>query len=244
MNSGIYKITNTSNGHFYIGQSRNLRRRWYLHRNNSTKTKKHYTVLERAFKKYGIDSFVFEVIEYCSVEQLDEREIYYISTLNPQYNMNSGGAGNRDRACTEDTKKLLSKCGKSQWNNYDDETKQRIVQNQLTGPRVGSHRSKETKALLSRRTREYFQRKGGMPEEQRLKISRALCGKSRPNYKHYKPVRAISDGEIKYEFGSIKEAAESLHVNGTSICRCLHGGQKTAGGYSWEYCSQETIRKE
>ena len=78
MSSGIYKITNTLDGHFYIGQSRNLERRWYLHKNNATKVKVHYTVLEKAFKKYGIDSFEFEVIEYCPVERLNEREIYYI----------------------------------------------------------------------------------------------------------------------------------------------------------------------
>ena len=114
----------------------------------------------------------------------------------------------------------------------------------MTGPRVGSHRSKETKKLLSQKTKAYFQRNGGMPEEQKLKISCALHGKPRPNYGHYKPVRAVFDGEIEYEFGSIKEAAATLQIDGGSIVNCLKGKRKTAGGYSWEYCSQETIRKE
>lgn len=244
MSSGIYKITNTLNGHFYIGQSRNLDRRWYLHKNNATKIKTHYTVLEKAFKKYGISSFEFEVIEHCPVEQLDEREIYYISNQKPQYNMNSGGAGNNDYVCREDTKDILRKYGKRQWERYDDETKRKIVQTQLTGPRVGSHRSMETKKLLSQKTKAYFQHNGGMPDDQKLKISYALRGKSRPNYGHYKPVRAVFDGEVKYEFGSIKEAAATLQIDGGSIVNCLKGKRKTAGGYSWEYCSQETIRKE
>ncbi len=244
VSSGIYRITNTVNGHFYIGQSRNIKRRWYLHKNNATKTKKHYTVLEKAFKKYGIEAFAFEIIEFCSVDDLDSREMFYISKMHPQYNMNSGGAGNNDYVCREETKKLLSTYGKRQWDNYDEETKKKIVQSQLTGPRKGSHRSQETKALLAERSKAYFQKMGGMPESQKKKISDSLKGKPRPNYGHYKPVIAFKEGTEVGRFGSIKEATATLCVSGSGIVHCLKGDQKTAGGYSWEYCSQETIRKE
>ena len=30
--SGIYKITNTITGEFYIGSSKNIRQRWYTHK--------------------------------------------------------------------------------------------------------------------------------------------------------------------------------------------------------------------
>lgn len=34
--------------------------------------------IHRAIRKYGIENFSFEIIEECSIEQLDEREKYWI----------------------------------------------------------------------------------------------------------------------------------------------------------------------
>ena len=71
---GIYKITNKINGHSYIGQSVNILKRWNKHRSFESSNAQY--PLYRAFKKYGIDNFIFQIIEECPVEKLDEREIY------------------------------------------------------------------------------------------------------------------------------------------------------------------------
>lgn len=47
-------------------------------------------------RKYGIDNFSFEIIEECQIEQLNEREIYWISQYNSNlpefgYNLTKGG---------------------------------------------------------------------------------------------------------------------------------------------------------
>ena len=73
-NSGIYKITNLINNKVYIGQSIQLKVRWQQH----LTSKKKY-ILYKAFKKYGIENFSFEIIEYCPPEKLNEREKYWIS---------------------------------------------------------------------------------------------------------------------------------------------------------------------
>ena len=57
--SGIYKITNTVNGKVYIGQSIHLRRRIKIHQTVNSEHNKH---LKRAFKKYGLEKFTFEII--------------------------------------------------------------------------------------------------------------------------------------------------------------------------------------
>ena len=36
----------------------------------------------KAIQKYGVNNFIFEVIEECSVDMLDEREKYWILKLN------------------------------------------------------------------------------------------------------------------------------------------------------------------
>ena len=57
---GIYKITNKINGKCYIGQSNDIHRRWKQELAPNAKLNPH---LARAFEKYGIDNFEFEIIE-------------------------------------------------------------------------------------------------------------------------------------------------------------------------------------
>ena len=89
--TGIYKITNLINNKIYIGQSTNIQNRWEEHKFYSSNE---HTALQAAFKKYGISSFSFEVIEECPKEKLDEREIYWIKfydSYNNGYNLTKGG---------------------------------------------------------------------------------------------------------------------------------------------------------
>lgn len=85
---GIYKITNKQNNHCYIGQSRNIEKRWSNHIYHD-KSKDEYP-LYRAFKKYGLDNFSFEILEECDLAQLNEREQYYIKLYQPEYNQTVG----------------------------------------------------------------------------------------------------------------------------------------------------------
>lgn len=92
MTCGIYMIKNKKTGQIYIGQSINIERRWNFHYNN----KKSY--IDRAINKYGIDNFIFKIIEELPKDSLllNEREEYWInyydSYNNKQhYNLTPGG---------------------------------------------------------------------------------------------------------------------------------------------------------
>lgn len=91
---GIYKISCTINNKFYIGSSKEIEKRWNRHIND-LKLNKHYNIIfQRIFNKYGIDNFIFEVIEYCDINDLLIREQYYLDTLKPIINIckqSSGG---------------------------------------------------------------------------------------------------------------------------------------------------------
>lgn len=91
MSVGIYKITNKINGKSYIGLSSNIEERFKKHRQ-----KQGEKILYSAFEKYGIENFEFSVLEYCLLEQLAEREKYWIAyydTYNNGYNATLGGEG-------------------------------------------------------------------------------------------------------------------------------------------------------
>ena len=81
---GIYKITNLINNKCYIGQSIHILIRWNKHRSaafNNEDSCYNYP-LYRAFRKYGLENFSFEIIEECSQQELDEKELYYIEYYN------------------------------------------------------------------------------------------------------------------------------------------------------------------
>ena len=89
---GIYKITNKVNGKVYIGQSTNIQERWNRHKKNM---KNGTNKLYQAMRFYGIENFIFTIIEECSKEQLNEREIYWILQYNSYkegYNSTLGGS--------------------------------------------------------------------------------------------------------------------------------------------------------
>lgn len=93
----IYKITNVANGKVYIGQTKvglHVRKREHV---NKLKNGKHRNIhLKEEYAKYGLNSFVFEIIQYCSVEDLEESEKNWIKKFNSDnreygYNIESGG---------------------------------------------------------------------------------------------------------------------------------------------------------
>lgn len=93
---GIYKITNIANGKSYVGQSTDIHRRWRTEIANSNNVNSHsydYPLM-RAFRKYGINNFKFEVIEECKNEELNQKEMYwidYFDTFFHGYNQTLGG---------------------------------------------------------------------------------------------------------------------------------------------------------
>ena len=96
---GIYKITNLVNQKCYIGQSVDIARRWNDHKRVAfdSSNKNYDYPLYKAIREYGINSFEFSVLEECAPEDLDDKEMYYISLYNSYgkgYNQNAGGHGN------------------------------------------------------------------------------------------------------------------------------------------------------
>lgn len=98
---GIYKITNNINGKSYIGKSSNINSRWLTHRNLDYGRSPNKT-LYKAFIKYGLNNFSFEIIEEMTLKDYEnfsnEREKYwinYFNTYHDGYNDTPGGDGGR-----------------------------------------------------------------------------------------------------------------------------------------------------
>ena len=84
--SGIYKITNTITGDFYIGSSKDVKQRWAAHKKPTTWKNHPNNQLYKDMQEYGKDKFEFQVLEEVEACSLKEKEQYFIETLKPTYN--------------------------------------------------------------------------------------------------------------------------------------------------------------
>jgi group I intron endonuclease len=103
---GIYKITNPK-GKIYIGKSKNIEDRF-----KSYKKLQHceqQTKLYNSLKKYSPENHKFEIIEECSIEQLNEREIHLIKifdSIRNGLNLTEGGDGGKLSSYSSEKKRL------------------------------------------------------------------------------------------------------------------------------------------
>ena len=81
--SGVYKITNTITGDFYIGSSNDVKKRLAVHKCKSRWNDNPNSPLYLDMRKYGIENFVFEILEEVEPEKLKEAEQKFIETFKP-----------------------------------------------------------------------------------------------------------------------------------------------------------------
>ena len=107
--SGIYKWTNKLTNDIYVGQSKDLAKRFIKYFNLSYLKNRETLVISRALIKYGYSNFSLEILEYCDIANLTEREQYYFDKLNPEYNTLKIAGSSLGRKLTEETKTKISK---------------------------------------------------------------------------------------------------------------------------------------
>lgn len=84
--SAVYKITNTITGDFYIGSSIDVKNRWVTHKRQSTWRRCPNNPMYLDMQKYGVDKFVFEILEEVEPDSLKKTEQQFIELLKPTYN--------------------------------------------------------------------------------------------------------------------------------------------------------------
>lgn len=110
---GIYKIISPS-GRVYIGQSWNIRQRWYAYRSYAAKKQ---PLLQASLKKYGAHAHEYSILMMLpsDVEQrvMDEAECFFIALFRESgvrmLNLMSGGFGGKH---SEETKRLIGQKSK------------------------------------------------------------------------------------------------------------------------------------
>lgn len=89
---GIYYCKNKITNKYYIGQSIDIQRRINTHKKEYLNSKNN-KVLYESIRTHGIENFEWGIIEECLVDELDDKEIYWIKYYNSYsdgYNATSG----------------------------------------------------------------------------------------------------------------------------------------------------------
>lgn len=112
MASGIYCIRNTADGKRYIGRTVDLHKREVTHFWALKNNRHNNNHMQRAYNK-NPNALVFEPIELCEKDKLNEREIYWIAYYNTMddrfgYNQCEGGKTTTGYHFSEETKKKMS----------------------------------------------------------------------------------------------------------------------------------------
>lgn len=120
--SGIYRISNTISGRFYIGSAKTFRERWANHKCSLAKGHHENTHLQRAWSKYGPDAFKFYILELVDdplhLIEAEQRHIDAHWSTGMLYNV-CPTAGNSlgTRHSLESRRKIAAaRIGKEPWN--------------------------------------------------------------------------------------------------------------------------------
>jgi group I intron endonuclease len=225
----------------YIGQTyKTLSQRFTNHKCEAKKGIVNSN-LYKAIEKYGKEFFTIEDIEIKDFETkedakiwMNEKEIHYIFTLKPRYNMAPGGLGHTGVVWSEERrinfKKLMSGSNNPNFGkSLSEETKQKLS-NVLKGRIIPD----DVRLKISNTMK-------GVPktQETKQKLSNALRGRVMPKGKDSKRAICIDqfdlEGTFLKKFGSIADAARELKCQNSGICLALKGKLKTSAGYIWKY---------
>jgi len=220
----VYLIENTQNGKGYVGiTTKPLSERWRYHVHASKSAK---TLLAKAIRKYGTDTFKMKTIEKCDSEvSLRKRETFWIEKLETfvkqgGYNMTLGGDGIFGYRHTDEAKAAMS----------------RARMGKKLSP---AHCKAISKGLLAADLPGNGGRPFGTPQsaEARAKIAAA---NRRRKYKTTPVIQLDLEGNEIRRFESAQLAAKSL-VNGSdskilSVCRGLRQTHKKC---KWRYAPLE-----
>ena len=156
----VYRTTNLVNGKFYIGKDQ--------------KNDPSYLGSGRRFKlavkKYGKENFQKEILEYCTADNIDEREIYWIKVTNAiqeGYNISTGGTGG-DLGPVGNAKRAKSLKGKKQTQVTIEKRKEALKDREHTwGDKISESMTGKT-----------WKQSRPRSEEHRQKLSKANTGKT------------------------------------------------------------------
>ena len=235
---GIYKITSPS-GKIYIGQSVDIEKREkeYLSISNCKGQRKLYNSL----LKYGFSEHIFEIIEECKVEVLNERERHWQDFYNVlKEGLNCRLTGTEDKS-GKMSKYSIEKMSQSSGKAVLQYTTEGLLVQEWRSIKEAAKIIKAGITNISACCRNKIKSSSGFIWRYKAGITKNTIQVEKVGYqsqieKLNKPILQYdkSNNFIK-EWKSLTEVTNTLGIRQGDISACLTGRQKVAKGFIWKY---------
>jgi len=250
--SGIYCITNVSNGMFYLGSSVDIGRRRSSHFRELKKGVHANEHLQRSFIKYGENSFVFSVVETCHPDLVKCLENLFLNRVKICWDLcfnicdkSIGGprmVADRHpmfgKTHTEQTRRKLSKAhiGKTRTEEHKRAISKALQNRSFSKEHKIALSEAASNRIYTEKERDRFRGESNhrygksLSKEHKARISTLFSKKIR---------KLESIGTPVATYPSLSEAAKSVGLaSGSHIGECARGHRKTAGGFRWEFIDE------
>jgi group I intron endonuclease len=233
--SGVYIITNTNNNKIYIGETTNLESRFTEHLYRLLSKRHVNNHLQNAVNLYGIETFGFDVLEFCDSIDTKKREHYWVTCLHALdkvkgYNIKPTDPNKINLRSEETSRKIYeTKKKKAEERGYWH-SKEAIEKRIAT--RKGYTHSKETREKIGKMS---LGRKIHKSEEWKYQMSE-LAKINHWGGSKKKVIQFTKLGEFVKEWESITEASNFGFTMSAIIEVCKNKPhRKTHKGYVWKY---------
>ena len=154
---GVYKISNLLSDRYYIGYSKNINKRFYVHRCKLKKSCHDNIFLQRAYNLDGEDKFIYEIIHRCNTEkEAKEIELQYLTDLSIRdklYNLNYNNSGGDLMTHHPDKElireKILKSCAETMSKMSSEERKEKYGKNGEKNGMYGKTHTEEARKIFS-----------------------------------------------------------------------------------------------
>lgn len=258
---GIYKIISPT-GNVYIGQAKNIYKR--IQKYKWASITMNQPIIYRSITKYGWENHNVEIIEYCKINELDNKEIYYKQQFIDEFGW--------DKALFCRIHDAINGGNMEPWvRKKISEAKKgfKPSKESIERKRQSLIRGKQCKPAYQYDLDGNFIKKWDYREDAEVfyngnnnsnNISQCIMGKSKSAYgfqwtsfytdkilsyrPHLNPIKQYNlNGEFIKEWYNISEAEKTYNpeafiknkYGSNNIRACCNGKQKTAFGYIWKY---------
>ena len=212
----IYSILNKVNNKRYIGSAINFRHRKTIHLRQLKNNNHHSKPLQRAWNKYGEESFSFIILENVDDNfKLIEREQWWLDNTPNEYNSCKVAGSTLGFKHTDESKKKMRLASLG--------LKHPEWRNKLKSESQGGDKHWTKSKSFSEKSRKK------MSDSQKQIFATGFHPRNKKIAQY-----SLDDIFIK-EFNSVKEAAEFYGFKSPALRNCAGGKSKISYGYKWKY---------